>query len=172
MRKTRSDSRMAALPETTRDELLAMDERREPLRVMRAWLHEQGHRFAASTISDWLAQERTARFAARLKSAAAVADEVAKEAAAASGDDVDNAIIAGVKELTLDLISRQGTDPKDLRGLLGLVLQSRKQDLEARRVAVLERKAEQADKARAITTDEKLSPAEKEARYRAVFGIA
>jgi hypothetical protein len=50
-------------------------------------------------------------------------------------------------------------------------LDERKVKVSERRMALLEKKAEQADKARAVTSDESLTPEEKQARYRQIFGM-
>lgn len=106
----------------------------------------------------------------RRNQARTVAGEIAREAEARPGQ-FDQATIDALKQKAFELSISPQARPKDVKALFMLVLKARDQDLTERKVAILERKAAQADEASAAVGDGKLSPAEKEARLKQIFGI-
>jgi len=105
--------------------------------------------------------------------AAGLAEEAAKSPA-----QFEAATIDAIAQQAFTMAQQPGVAPADVKAMFSLVLKVRDQDvrkkeleLADRRVALLERKAEQADKAAGIAADGQLSAAEKEARIKAVFGI-
>ena len=86
---------------------------------------------------------------------------------------------AGVQRGTVDLITQLAFEvmsspnpcPADVVKLSKLVLDSRKQDLDERKVALMEEKARKADAAENIMTNSQLSEEEKAANMRALFGM-
>lgn len=107
---------------------------------------------------------------ARRHQARTVAEELAAEAVKHPGR-FDQATIDALKQQAFELSISPNAKPKDVKALFSLVLKARDQDLNERKIAILERKAEQADAAASAVSDGKLSPQEKERRLKQIFGI-
>lgn len=106
----------------------------------------------------------------RRREARTLADAVAGEAA---GAEVrwDDATIDLLRQQAFALAQNPNVDPGDVKKIFGLVLKARDQDLQARKVAILEKRAALADQAETITRDASLSPADREAKMRQLFSL-
>jgi hypothetical protein len=89
----------------------------------------------------------------------------------------DAATIKKAKQLAFDAMSGPRPDLKAAKALLKIVgdsaklsLAQEKLSLDARKVKILEAKAAQADAAKAVTSDESLTPEQQLLRYRQIFG--
>jgi len=105
---------------------------------------------------------------ARRARAIGTADAVATQAAAVPGR-FDAATIDALKQRAFDLAISPGVNSKDVKEIFSLVLKARDQDLEDRRIKVLEDKARQAEAAETATGDSTLSPEEYRERMREIF---
>lgn len=91
----------------------------------------------------------------------------------------DAATIKRAKQLAFSALTERKPDVKTAKALLKIVGDSAKHDiakerlaLDDRKVKLLEAKARKADETEGIVKDATLTPAEKEARVKAVFGIS
>lgn len=172
--KPRSDSKVARLPEETRAEIVRrLSEENQSFKEVSAWLKDDGVSISATALHDWYSLHSW-------KVSAASAREVATQArddAAASGD-YDAATLALVKERAYILARTKGASVKDLAMLADIIgesaklrMKQRDLDLAERRVALLEKKAAQADAAEGVTRDEALTPEQRQAKLREIFGL-
>lgn len=173
MRKRRADSILHNLPEATQravyaletEEALTLEDIRSRLMMPEA---EGGFglgSISVSTIAEFLRHMRTAAFRDRIRAANTTAAEVASEATK-TAEHVDDAILAGLREWILDTLLRGELDAKSAKTLVGLVLKGRQQDLDARKVSILEKKASAFDDAAKTAADDTLTPEERLAKIR------
>ena len=106
----------------------------------------------------------------RRNQACSMAHEIAAEAEKRPAL-FDQATIDALKQKAFELSISPQAKPKEVKALFMLVLKARDQDLTERKVALLEKKAAQADQAANAVGDQKLSPEEKERRLKQIFGI-
>ena len=116
-------------------------------------------------------------FSLRYSEAGEMADTVATEMAARP-DKFDEATIALVRQKTFErAVARDGNLDelailaKILHDSAKLRLKERDQQLTERRLQLLEKKAAQADAAENVTRDSALTPAEREAKLKEIFGL-
>lgn len=91
----------------------------------------------------------------------------------------DEATIDLLEQKALELAIAPNADPKNVKALYSLVLKARDQELavqatklEERRIALLEKKAAQAEQAEKALTESGLSAEEREKRMRQIFGLS
>lgn len=179
MRKRRSDAVLFNLPEATQAEIHRLDvEEHLKLAEIQARLAMPedegglgvGH-VSQGALSEFLRDWRSRAWRNKIREAATTAKEVVDDELAESGEAMDEAILAGVREWIMDGLSRGALGPKDAKSLVGLVLKGRQQAIDARKLELLERKARQAEEAEGALNDESLTEAEKQQRIRGIFGI-
>jgi len=76
-----------------------------------------------------------------------------------------------VSQKAFELAVAQSGDVKSLATLVQLLLKARQQELDERKVKLLEQKAAQADATRDVV-ESKLTPEQQQARIREIFGLA
>jgi hypothetical protein len=174
--KPRSDSKLASLSPEIKAQL-------------RTWLVDENKSY--EDVRDLLYQDFNAKvgvgavgrfynsdcFALRSSEAKEFAEQVASELQT-TGTSFDEATIALVKQKAFErAYARNGNldELATLAKILGdsakLELKRKDQQLTERRIVILETKAAQADAAKSITGDTKLSDSEKAAQMRALFGM-
>lgn len=170
-RKTRSDSKLGNLPEATQRAIAAFDH--EPLESIRARLampEDEGGfgvgEVSIAALSTFLRGWRTRLFRERLRDAAEVAQRSMGPEVSDAADDMDAAILAGLRAWVFDSIARGMLDAKDAKAIVGLILKGRQQELDSRKVQILERKAAAFDKASAVAVADNLTPEERLAKIR------
>jgi hypothetical protein len=104
---------------------------------------------------------------ARRRRAVGAADSRVEEAER-NPAQFDRATIDAIKQKAFELAESPQSDPKDVKAILTLVLKARDQDIEERRVAILEARAKQAEQAEAVL-QQNVSPEEQAARIREIF---
>jgi HJR/Mrr/RecB family endonuclease len=174
MKKPRSDSKLKSLPPQQRETLvrwlaeenIAYDEARERLR------REFGVKTSTGALVNFYATccwKRSSEHAREFS-------EQVTEAAKSGGEDFDTATLALIQERAFVLARTQGSDVGDLATLAKIIsdsvklrIKQRELDLGARRVALLEKKAAQADEAQAATEDNTLTDEERTKRLRQIF---
>lgn len=171
MRKTRSDAVLLNLPEEQqaqladwllsgvpyhRAQVLLKDEFGVELRSQRAFCG-----FWEQVCVPLLLKRRS--------QAVGTAEEVAKAASEQPGR-FDQATIDALKQKAFELSISPQADPRNVKSLMMLVLKARDQDLNERKIVLLERKAAQADEAENVVRSE-LSPEEKQLKLKAIFGM-
>lgn len=172
-RKPRSDSKLDALSEEQQAQLAE-------------WLAVENLSYAAAKekvreefgVSTSVAalQSFYSRFAAPWKYARS--KEAADSFAELMAGNYDEATIKAAKQLAFDSLSSPTPDLKAAKTLLKIVGDSAKlkisQDkltLDGRKVALLEKKAAQADAAEGVTRDETLTPEARERKLKEIFGL-
>ena len=165
MKKLRPDSTFARLtPEQLAevDDALLSNASYESVREM---LAEWGHKVAQQNVAEYyhrhLAPQKWARQA-----------RVAQELREIPAEGVDDATLLAVRQATLELALTPGSDPKALRMLYDLVLKAQAQQLDERRLALMEAKARKAEEAEAAAKDEALTEEERQAKVLAIFGMS
>ena len=177
LRKPRSDARLRNLPEELRDELVRR-------------LVIEGERYA--DVRDWLAKEHDVKTSTgalsefwntdclsfKLSRARTAADAV-KDQLTAARPDFDKATIGLISQRAFELIAAPGASADDVARLIGAINDAHRVDLKREELTIskaklklLQDKASLADKAKGELENVKLTPEEKMARIKAVFGIA
>ena len=168
-KKPRSDSKLDGMPESRvlelRDRLLAGDGYRELL----DWLSlECGVSSSLGSLSVFYRRHcvpllRESRQLAAVKAEAIVED--------AGRTDWNMATMELVKQVSFEMMSGQAIDTKTAEKFIKLILKADAQDLDRDKFEEAVKKAAQADEAAAVTGDGKLSPEEKQARLKQIFGM-
>lgn len=106
------------------------------------------------------------------------ASEDAEAFASLTEGRIDPAMQKRVKQLAFKALTDRKPDLKSAKVLLKIAGDSAKVEiakeklsLDARRIALLEKKAAQADAAKKVTENTTLTPAEREAEYKRIFGM-
>jgi hypothetical protein len=180
MKKPRSDSKLDAMPGNRvmelRDKLLLGDS----YEVCLAWLSmECGVDSSLAALSSFYKRHcwpvvRERRQVSVIK-AEAFGDAMAKDPV-----NWDDKIIDRTKQLIFEFLSTDGKNPEEAAGLLDSIIKARKQDFteqiqtrkqetEERKVALLEAKAALADEARGVSENAKLTPEEKASELKRIF---
>lgn len=176
-RKPRSDSKLDSLPEHQREMLVRwLVEENVSYDDARTRLHND---FGVETSVGALQQFYARRcFTLRASEAKHFADTVVQQALA-NGENFDAATLALIKQKAFERAYAKNGDIDELATLARIMGDSAKLELKQRevaiaerRIALLENKAAQADEAAGIAANPNLTPAEKEARTKAVFGIS
>jgi hypothetical protein len=183
IRKKRADARLERLPAEQQVELVRFAES-HTLDEAVVWLRERGVRISRTALANWLegrrmrdTQERILR---SIASGAQLMRECEREYGKNPAPTVEQ-LIRLFRTLVMQIASAGACDPEFLRAaapMMGQVLEAerlavKRQELmlEERRVAVLERRAAQAEAAQGVVQDGALSAEEKMAKMREIFGI-
>jgi len=169
--------------------LLEMDAQHKTLAEMLAWLKEKSCTVVASTLSRWLESARSQVSQERLLNLVASGSQQCADLEQAFSKNPApelETLIKLFKVLILNLTTRAEADPK----LLQLADQLSRTALEyingqtkarfkqteleqaERKLQISERKAAAFDAAQQVTVNSKLTPEQKDAEYRRIFGMA
>ena len=167
-RKPRPDAKLKTLPDALQAELFARYQKQGGPAVL-AWLKDthkvKSSAGALSNFSAWYPFSRPLEMSAKF----ADAFQASLKANPNLKFDAEQVSLAGQIAFEAQALQMQ-----DLDGFVALRksrLKEMDQALTARRVALLEKKAEQADKAESVTRDETLTPAAREAKLKEIFGL-
>jgi hypothetical protein len=169
MRKTRSDAVLLNLPEEQQARLAEWLLNGMPYHEAKVLTEKEfgiSVRSLASFGSFW-SQVCQPLLLARRRRAVGAADSRVEEAER-NPAQFDRATIDAIKQKAFELAESPQSDPKDVKAILTLVLKARDQDIEERRVAILEARAKQAEQAETVL-QENVSPEEQAARIREIF---
>ena len=170
MKKPRSDAKLLNLPEEQKAQLCDWMLSGLPYHKVKALLAEQFKvATTLSALSSFYQDFCSAALLAQRSRAVGVAEDIAAEAAKTPGR-FDAATIDALKQKAFELAIQPLADPRDVKSIFSLVLKARDQDLEARRIVVLEAKAQKADQAEQVERSD-LTPEQKAARYKEIFGM-
>lgn len=176
MAKPRSDAKLKSLPPHQRQQLirwlteenLSYADARD-----RLW-QDMGVRTSAGALSGFFASEC---FTLRYTQARELADTVG-EAMASDPEKFDQATIALVKQKAFERAVARDGDIKELAILASIIgdtakvrIKQQELALSERRIALLEAKAAQADAAEHVVRDTDLTPEQRTARMREIFGL-
>jgi hypothetical protein len=171
MRKTRSDSKLLNLPEEQQAQLAEWLLDGMPYHTAKETVAKEfGVSVSLPCFSSFWEEVCAPALITRRRRAVSTAEEIAIEASATPGR-FDQATIDALKQQAFELSIKPNADPKQVKALFSLVLKARDQDLEERRVKLLEAKAALADQAKEIV-ESTASPEEQMAKIKAVFGMA
>ena len=165
MKKLRADSTFARLSEEQLaqvDDLLLSGTSYEDVR---AYMAECGLTCSHTSVADYYHTHILPRKWARQQ-------RLARELNAVDTSGLDDATLDAVRARAMELAITPGSEVKHIKALYELVIKAHAQRLDERRVVMLEKKAAAADAAADAVKDKTLSPAEKEARIKEIFGLS
>jgi hypothetical protein len=166
VRKTRVDSKLGNLPAATQQEILRLSYEKtlEELQSHLAMPEDEGGlgigHVSTGSLSTFLKPLRLADFRSRIHQSATDAKSVVDDVVRESAEDINTALLAGWQEWAFDMLVQRKIDSDTIKKVVEMGLKSRKQDLDERKIALLERKAGAADQVAAIVRNDALSDAE------------
>lgn len=173
MRKPRSDSVIEGLPPAQREQVSnwLSDENLSYTETVRKIAETYGVRTSVGALQTWFTRiERPRQYAA--------AKGAADEFAGLMEGNFDDANIRLAKQLAFEFLSSPSPSIGAAKVLLKIVgdsaklkIAQEKVGLDARKVAILEARASQADAAEAVSANAQLSAEQKAARIREIFGL-
>ena len=172
MRKTRSDSKLLNLPEEQQAQLAEWLLSGVPYHHAREMVSKEFGVvvLGLAAFSEFWQTVCAPALIARRQRAVTTAEEIATEAGATPGR-FDASTIDALKQRAFELSISPGANPKDVKAIFALVLKARDQDINERKVALLEAQARKAEAAESVTRDTSLTPEQREARMREIFGL-
>jgi hypothetical protein len=167
MKKPRSDSKLDSLPESRvlelRDGLLGGWRYEEAL----SWLaSECGVCSSLSALSAFYKRHCAPVVKQRLQLASLKAEAIAEDA---GKTDWDAASIERLRQMVFEFMTTPDADLEATERMFKLLLKSRDQEVDRRKLVLLEQKAKQADEAAGISNNTKLTPEEKAAELKRLF---
>lgn len=170
-KKPRSDSKLDAMPESRvlelRDMMLAGKGHRECL----DWLAlECGVSVSPSALTTFY-KRHCAPVIRERRQFSVIKAEALGDAMAKDPVTWDDKIVERTKQLAFEFMSGDQIDPEAVKALLDALTKANKQALDREKFEEAKRKAAQADKAKEVTGDAKLSAEEKAARMKEIFGF-
>ena len=163
MKKRRADSTLFNLPESTQRAIYRLDsEESKKLVEIKSLLEmpeaEEGFGIGTvslSSISNFLKEWRTREWRESLHAAAATAESVKGSLSKEDRDAIDDAIFDGLRECVLDSMVSKKIDAKTIKSLVGLIQKARSQEIDERKLVLLEKKAAALDKVKEVVKDAK-----------------
>ena len=172
MKKPRSDAILLNLPEEQQAKLADWLLSGMPYHEARVLVEKEFGKSVKSLSAFaefWCAVCQPALLSRRSRALGAAS--VRAEAVRLNAGEFDIATLDAIKQKAYELAESPDANPKDVKSILTLVLKARDQDLEERRISLLEQKARQADEAQQVMASA-LTADEKAARMRQIFGMA
>lgn len=167
MKKPRSDSKLDALPESRvlelRDGLLGGWSYADAM----SWLNtECGITSSLSALSAFFKRHCAPVLKERRQLAALKAEAIAEDAGVT---DWDAASIEKLRQMVFEFMADPAANIEDTEKLFKLLLKSRDQEVDRRKLALLEAKAKQADEAAGVVSDAKMTDEDKKAALKRIF---
>lgn len=172
-KKPRADSKLDNLPEAQflqlRDGLLnrTFASYQEAL----SWLDVECGVSSSSAALSGFWRRQCAPLVAERRQMAAIRAEALGDAMRADPVNWDEAIVEKTKQLAFEFLDAGTEDAGAIKQLLDAILKAQKQELDERKVVLMERKAKQAEEVEKIMGREDLSEKEKGVEVRALFGM-
>ena len=167
-RKQRSDATLKTLPEVVQEQLFELLRTKSYAKVRLAAREKWEVVTSPASLSEFFRWYPTSR---RLEVARSTADEVAKTLRALGDTKIDEAQIARASQAVFEAQAIRTGDAATYIGLAKIRLASEAGRRDERRIALLEKKAAQADAAEGVTRDETLTPEARQQRLREIFGL-
>ena len=168
-RKARSDSRLKTLP-ADRQKQIALWSRECSLEALADKLKDElGVTTSRSALSEFLSWYHLSR---HLEDAASFADQLKQTLKDLPNLKLDEEQINSAAQVVFELDAAREKDSKTFVALRRLRQKDKDQQLDSRRLALLEKKAAQADEAESTLKDSALSPEQRMERMRQIFGMS
>ena len=164
MKKLRPDSTFSRISATQLAEIDDLLLSGAGYKEVQHLLADAGQKCSLTSIADYYQTHVAPRKWARQQ-------RVASELAKLESEGVDDATLLAVRQATLELALTPGGDAKTLRMLYDLVLKAQAQQLESRRIELLEAKARKAEETEQDVNTPELSDDEILARVKQRFGM-
>lgn len=142
MRKLRPDSTIGSLPPDLKDQVDELLLSGHPYRKIKELLAAHDITLSVTSIGEYYQRQVLPAKLARQHRTAAELNRIAV-------DGLDEATMQALRSTVFELASRPNTDPKQLSMLMSLVLKAETLKQDDRKLKLLEKKAAQADAARA-----------------------
>ena len=167
MKKPRSDSKLDSLPESRvlelRDGLLGGWKYDEAL----SWLAgECGVSSSLAALSGFYRRHCAPVVKSRLQLASLKAEAIGEMA---GSTDWDTASIERLRQMVFEFMADPNADLEATERMFKLLLKSRDQETDRRKLVLLEKKAQQAEQAAGVANNDKLSDEEKAAELKRIF---
>lgn len=164
--KTYACSKMMRLPPARRVEIFMKSENGSRISDLVAEIAEKdGLKISADSLGSWLARMRV-RW--RMERTADVIKDVIECARNMNGGEIDVVVEAMVRQKLFDMIAEDAA-PDAIADLFRCVLSARKQSVEERRVALLEKKAAAFDRAKEAAQNAALTPEQRAKKIEALL---
>ena len=165
--KPRSDSLHATLSSSQCEELTRLLCDGAAYREVLEWLDAECHvKSSLGAISNFYRKHVVPLLEERRQFAAAQAEAILSTAGEV---DWDAATSERLKQIAFRELNREGADVESVKTLMTLMLKGVQVRNEGRRIDLLERKANMADQAKAVSDDDALTPEEKAQRMKQIF---
>lgn len=167
-RKSRSDATLKTLPEVVQEQLFALLRTTSYAKARKAAADKWEIETSAAALSEFFRWYPTTR---RLEAAKHTADEVAKTLRALGDVKLDDDQVSRAAQAVFEAQAIRSGDADTYIGLANIRLKREAGQRDARRIALLEKKAAQAEAAQGAMTDTTLTPAQRDAKLREIFGL-
>lgn len=168
-RKPRADAKLKTLPDALQEDLYQVLRRTSQEKVIAMLKDKHGIETSAGALTEffsWYPRSQS------LRNAASFADQFLAQAQKLPEFKGNIAELQRAAEVLFQIQAAQDRDPKLFVELMKISLAKRDQELNERKVKLLEAKAALADEAKQLAGDGALTPEEKERRIKLVFGIS
>ncbi len=166
--KPRSDATLKTLPEVVQEQLFALLREHSYAKVRKVAAEKWQVDTSPAALSAFFRWYPTSR---RLEVAKSTADEVAATLRALGDVRLDDDQVARAAQAVFEAQALKAGDAETYIGLAKLRLAREAGERDARRIALLEKKAAQADEAEKAIKDDTLTPEQRAARIKEIFGI-
>lgn len=163
-KKLRADSKFAPLSEAERVELDTLLLEGGTLEAGVEWMRGHGIEISQQSVSEYYRRHVLPRRHERMAACAAELNKADKGGLA-------DAAIAALKQRTYELMTEPGTDTETALKFFREMLSAQKVQHDDRKLALLEKKAKQAEEAEQTLQKSDLSPEQRIDRMREIFGM-
>lgn len=168
MGKPRSDSKLKTLPPRQQGEIFALLQSTSYVQAKGIVREKFGVETSVGALCEFFAWYPTSRI---VEEAASIADQLKADLKKLPGLDLDDDKLSRIGQAAFEAQALKAGDSDAFVALRKLRQKDNEHRLNERRIALLERKAAQADQAEGVTRDESLTPEQREAKMREIFGL-
>ena len=176
-RKTRSDARLPHLSEELQERLIGWMMDGTPYHSILALARKPvvdgglGTRTSYAALTAFYQQRVHPLLKLKRRTARHIALEIADDLKK-SPVDWNTSTIEPLQQLAFEMANTPGVDPRSVKAIYSLILKARDQELESRKIELLEKKAAQADQTAKVLQQPRLTPQEREQKIRReIFGL-
>jgi hypothetical protein len=166
--KPRPEAKLKTLPDAVQAALYALYQKKSGAECL-SWLKDShGVKSSTGALSNFAAWYP---FSRPLEMVASRAKAFEQQLKANPALNLNAEQVSAAGQIAFEQVALQMQDIKGFINLRKLRLKEVDQAHDARRIALLEKKAQQADAAEGVTRDETLTPAQREAKLKEIFGL-